>query len=284
MNGASPLHGVHDHGTATLRRRRRRTRVLATATAAMAVIAAGVVTAIIRAGSSSVQPSALAMVTSALTKTSSDSYRFHLDTTVQFAGREMSSDVVSGAFDPRHELGTEMLAVRSAENSAKVQIRFVDRYVYAWVSPGSGLGTSTTPWDKSPVPSAGTDVTHEVDVYSFATDQPVSPSALLDVLRSASTVREEGTASGPGWAGTKYAFAARFHDGREFVSGSVYVDQQGRVRRLMATTTVPKPGGQQGLTTVRDLTFDALGTPVSATEPPANQVSYTSTPPWGLYF
>jgi hypothetical protein len=58
-----------------------------------------------------------------------------------------------------------------------------------------------------------------------------------------------------------------------------YVDMQGRVRRLMTTTTQ-----KSGLTTYRDLTFGDFGAPVLATAPPASQVQYTSSPYWGFYF
>lgn len=75
------------------------------------------------------------------------------------------------------------------------------------------------------------------EVYDFVTGRPVTPAELSGVLRSAGTVRDEGSASGPGWTGTGYAFTARFFDARESVSGTVYVDQQGQVRRLVTSTT-----------------------------------------------
>jgi hypothetical protein len=59
---------------------------------------------------------------------------------------------------------------------------------------------------------------------------------------------------------------------------SVYVDQQGRIRRLMTTRQGRK------LTTARDLTFGDFGAPVPVTAPSASQVKYTRGPYWGFYF
>lgn len=253
-------------------------RVLAAAGAVVAIVAAGV-TAALLGGSGGEPPSALATLTTALAKTSQESYGFNLNSTVKFAGREMRSNVVSGAFDPRHELGTELLTAREARHSAAsqtAQIRFTGKYVYTWVSPRSGLGTMGKPWDKAPVP--GADVLPGSDLYGYVSDWPVSPGELLGLMRSAATARDSGTASGPGWTGTRYAFTARLSAGWS-LSGIADVDGQGRVRRLVTTTTQ-----ESGLTTYRDLTFGDFGAPVPVTAPPASQVRYTGSPYWGFYF
>jgi hypothetical protein len=57
------------------------------------------------------------------------------------------------------------------------------------------------------------------------------------VLRSAGTVREAGSASGPGWTGTRYVFTVRFPEGQQSLTATVELDQQGRVRRLVTITT-----------------------------------------------
>jgi hypothetical protein len=267
--------GARGPGTAArLRHRHLRKPVLAAAVAAAA--AAGVTTALLTA-SGGHPPTAFTTVTSALASTSADSYRFTLDSTVKFRGREMHSDVVSGAYDPRHGLGTELLAAGIRRGApVRIQIRFASRYVYTQVAPGSGFGK---PWNKSPVPPAG--AMPGYDVYGFVTDQPVRPAELSGVLRSAGTVREAGTASGPGWTGTRYAFTARFPGARESVSGTVDIDQQGRVRRLATITT---QGTHGRITTDRDLTFGNFGAPVPVTAPPASQVGYTSKPYLGFFF
>ena len=277
--GGDILRGVRQQGAATRRHGRRRTRVLATAGAVAAVAAAAVAAALLT-GPVSDPPSALTATTGALARTSADSYSFSLDTTLRLRGRELRSDVVTGAFDPRHELGAERLTAHTAHpaHSARAQIRFIGKYVYTQVSPGSAMGTIGRPWDKTPAPPTRTDVLQEGDRYGFSTEQPVSPAELLGVLRSAATVRDSGPASGPGWNGTRYAFTVRL-SARESLSGTVYVDQQGRVRRLVTITS------QEGLTTDRELTFGDFGAPVPVTTPPASQVKYTSGRPyWGFYF
>ncbi len=128
-----------------------------------------------------------------------------------------------------------------------------------------------------PVPE--TDVLPAGDLYGFASDQPVSPAVLRVVLlRSLATARDAGPASGPGWTGTRYAFTARLST-QSSLSGTAYVDKQGRVRRLVTTTTQAS-----GTTKLRDLTFGDYGAPGPVTAPPASQVQSTSTPYWGFYF
>lgn len=266
--------GAREQGTTAPRHRNVRKRVLVAA--AVTVAAAGGTAALLTA-SASHAPTAFTTLTGALARTSADSYSFALDSTVKFRGSEVHSDVVSGAYDPRHGLGTEELATRTAQGtSERAHVRFIGRYVYTQVAPASGFGK---PWNKSPVPPAG-DARPGYDLYGFVTDQPVSPAEAYAVLRSAGTVREEGAASGPGWTGTRYAFTARL-PARESVTGTVDVDQQGRVRRLATITT---QGRQGRLTTYRDIRFGNFGAPVPAAAPSASQVGYTSTPYWGFLF
>jgi hypothetical protein len=254
------------------------------ATAAV-VVAAGGVTAVLVAASGSHAPTALATVTGALSKTAAQSYAFHLRTMASvLAGRAKLTEV-SGALDPARGLGTELLTTRSAQHPARMQIRFIGRYVYTSLSPASGPGTLGRLWDKTPA-AAGRP---PQSPGSFVSDLPVSPAELSGVLRSAGQVKDEGPASGPGWTGTRYAFTARisgppesastgFPSGPEKVSGTVYLDQQGRVRRLVTITTRGK------LVTRRNLTCSNFGAPIRVTAPPASQVKDTSAPYWGFYF
>lgn len=262
---------------AAARPRRRHLRKLMLAAAVATAAAAGGTTALLTA-SAGHPPTALATVTSALANTAAGSHSFTLDSTVKFRGRELHSDVVSGAYDPGHRAGTELLATRTSRGApVRIQIRFTGRYVYTQVAPGSGFGK---PWNKSPVPPAAAAMPG-YDIYGFVTDQPVSPAELSAVLRSAATVRQVGSASGPGWTGTRYAFTARFPGAQESVSGTVDMDRQGRVRRLVTITTQGRRGR---ITTDRDLTFGNFGAPVPVTAPPASQVGYTSTPYLGYLF
>jgi hypothetical protein len=253
--------------------RRPRSRVLVAAGGAVAVAGAA---AALLAASAGHAPSPLATVACALAKTSAGSYSFSLDSVVRFRGREMLSDLVSGAFDPGPRLGTEVLALRRPQGRMSAQIRFLGKYVYTQVSGGSTLGK---PWNKAPVPSVAADgIPPGYEIYGFVTDRPISPAELSGALRSAGTVREAGPASGPGWTGTRYVFTASFPEGRQSLTATVELDQQGRVRRLVTITTQGK------VTTDRDLTFGDFGAPVPVTAPPAGQVSYTSRPYWGFLF
>ena len=189
--------------------------------------------------------------------------------------------MLSGAYDPGHGLGTELLEARTSPGGApvRIQIRFTGRYVYTQVPLA---GDFTKPWNKSPVPPAAAAMPGN-DIYGFVTDEPVSPAELSGALRSAATVRQAGSASGPGWTGTRYAFTARFPGAQTSVSGTVDIDQQGRVRRLVTITT-QGTGTHASITQDRDLTFGNFGAPVRVTAPPASQVGYTSTPYLGYLF
>ena len=268
--GADPLHGARNQGIAARwRHGSRRMRILVTAGAVTAA-AAAVTTALLAAsgtGAASVgAPSALAAVTSALAKTAAGSYGFSLDS----SGQGMSPHVVSGMVDPGHDLGAELLTTTYKNHPVTARILFIGDYVYTWVSPGSGLGTAGKPWNKAPVPPPGPG-------YGYVSDQPVSPAELSGVLRYAHAVHDAGPASGPGWTGTKYTFTA--HLSGPTVTATVYVDRQGRVRRLITTVTF-----KYGFVTRRDITFGDFGAQQAVTAPPASQIKYTSYPYWGFYF
>jgi hypothetical protein len=271
--GTGPLRGAREPGTAARRRHRSRwVRALVTAGAVVTVAGAGVTTALFAVPGSGT-PSALAVVISALAETSAEGYSFSLDSTVQFRGRDLSSSVVSGVFGPGHEVGTELLTTSFEHRPVRARIRFVGKYVYTWVSPESGLGE---PWNKAPVPPSGADRTRVDGLYGFVSDQPVTAGELSRVLRYAQVVHDAGPVSGPGWSGTKYTFAVRRSGGS--VSGTAYVDHQGRVRRLVTITV----GGD--VATRRELSFGGFGVQEAVTAPPASQTGYTSYPYWGFYF
>lgn len=235
-------------------------------------------------------PSPLSTLISALARTSAQNYTFSLDSTTMAAGNKRDSDLASGAFDPGRGLGTEQLTIRSARLTAQAQIRFIGGHLYTWVSPGSGLAKLAKPWDESASAAASAAGMPPGDAYGFVSDQPVGPNELAALLQAAgATARDAGSASGQGWHGTEYTFTAVLGGGQENVSGTVYVDEQGMVRREV-TTTAEKPGGGLPtaaviLTTDRDLTFGGFGAPVSVTAPPPSQVTYTSGKPyWGFAF
>lgn len=252
---------------------------------AAAAVAVGVIAALHTPLPAS--PSALSVVTSALARTSADSYSFTVDTVTRFAGKDLNSVEVSGAFDPGHYLGTEQLTSRSAGRAARAQVRFIGKYLYTSVTPAAGF---VKLWDKSPLTAATANGTPPGDPYEFVSDQPVTPDELTVVLRSAgAAAHDAGPVSGPGWTGTRYTFTAHLHGGRESVTGTVYLDRQGRVRRLMTITTdlySPKRATKnRAPATYREITFSGFGAPVRVSPPPVSQLKYTSGEPyWGFYF
>jgi hypothetical protein len=246
------------------------------AAGAVAATAAGV-TAALLAGSHGDPPTALAALNGALAKTSAETYSFSLDSTAMYSGQVLNSTVVSGAFDPRHGLGAELLTRRTSEASRRgLQVRFLGQYVYTRVAPGSGFTIPGKPWDKAPLPPTGTSAAR--GGFSFVSDRPVSPDALLAVLQPTATVRDSGPVSGPGWTGSRYTFTARLGP-QASVTGTAYVDEQGRVHDLMTTATE-----ESGLTTERDFTFSGFGAPVQVTAPPAAQARYTDRVLAGFFF
>jgi hypothetical protein len=106
-----------------------------------------------------------------------------------------------------------------------------------------------------------------------------SPQNLFALLKSASTVDRQGSASGDGWTGTSYAFSARTTFGPATsnqppvtVTGTVAVDQQGQVRRLDLAYTQPADRVLPPERVTVEATFSDFGTPVSVSPPPASEV------------
>jgi hypothetical protein len=263
--------------------RHHRMRLLAVAVAVAAVaLAAGLTAALRAAPQTSAAPSPLSAVTGALARTVARSYAFTVQTTVRNLATERNSVLVSGAYDPGRRLGAEALTQSKAGQVNRAQVRFIGAYLYTSVPSGSGLGK---PWDKSSLAAATAAAVAAGplpnDPYGFASDQVISPSGLMAVLRLPGTaVRDSGPASGPGWTGIRYTFAAR--DGQATISGAVDVDQQGQVRRIKTTTD---HGVRPITTTDRDISFGDFGAPVRVSAPPASQAEYTTGRPYlGFYF
>jgi hypothetical protein len=260
--------------------RRRRMRFLAVAGGVAAVaLAAGLTAALRAAAPTSAARSPLSAVTGALARTAARSYAFTVQTTVRNRTTELNSVLVSGAYDPGQRLGAEALTASNAGPDKRMQVRFIGAYLYTSVPSGSGFGR---PWDKSSLAAATAAAGPAPnEPYGFTSDQAVSPSGLIAVLRlPGTTVRDSGPASGPGWTGVGYTFAAR--DGQATISGAVDVDQQGRVRRMTVTTD---DGVQPVTTTDRDISFGDFGAPVRVSAPPASQAEYTTGRPYrGFYF
>lgn len=216
---------------------------------ALAAAAAGVVAAAAAVTLSiAAAPSALAQLTSAASRTAGLSYRISATLTGSLVTGEPApaqAGRVSGAFDPAQRTGVE--------TAGDGQVRFVGRYVYEYVPgrPVSGPGVPAgKSWVRLPSPrlwepvTAGQGLMVDAGISSVA---EASPQNLLAIIESASAVDRQGSAWGDGWTGTSYAFTGKVtFDGNSplavTATGTVGVDQQGRVRQFDVAYTQPAQG------------------------------------------
>jgi hypothetical protein len=252
------------------RARHRRRAQAAVAASSAAAVAAGALAAVTATGA----PSALAAVASAATKTASESYRVSMISTESGKpkGSWKSAGPVraTGEFDPARQIGEEI-------SSTGGRYLYIGGYVVYWMAPG-GKGIHGKPWVMyHTVPASAISPRFLLGLpIGGSLNVTVSPQDLLTLLKSVSTVRDEGPASGPGWTGTRYSFSMTVNKSGPYqiVRGTVDVDQQGRVRRLVATSVFR--GGFSlipGIDSVtNDITFSDFGLRVSVTAPPASQV------------
>jgi hypothetical protein len=240
-----------------------RARVVLSAGLAAIVAAATVITlSAVRA------PSALAQVTQAATRMAAQSYRVtSTRTLVRVPGAPTADQkpvTIIGEFDPARSLGEETV-------DGGTQIRYVGSYLYI---PVFGAFRRTHPgpppkWVKLHVPPRSSTAVTPGDVASLGGItgvQPFNPQDLLVLLKSADHVREVGPASGPGWKGSAYTVRTPGQPHQvSSLSGTVDVDQQGRVRRLGAVESV------EGTVTKVQMTFGDFGIGVSVSAPPAGE-------------
>ncbi len=244
-------------GFAAARRqgRSRRTRRGAVLSAGIAAAAVAVSAIALTAGSA---PPALATVTSALTRTLSQSY--HL------SSQESSYYLVNGQvrYPDHYVCATEADPVRqrlARSCSNGVVTREVGGYTYTRLGI-TDRHPNGKPWLRmrsvsiADLPKAGF-----MNEYILGT-----PQQMLAEIKEEATVTVAGPASGPGWTGTRYAFS----DPKLGLSGTVTVDQQGRARALAQTIRTPNAVHPFVLTQV--MTFSDFGAPVTVTPPPADQI------------
>lgn len=289
-------------------RRRWRAGLVAAAVGAAAAAAAGT----LLAGSVATAPSASAAVNSAFARTFSESYHVIVVTT-KYHSMTVTGDLAPAQHAGQLTVGTSQiryvgghvyvydnLGVHHAQDLTNTGSNF---YVYScgtagalcgdhWAEETSALG----PGEKmvvngitghntgsSPAESALYQLSAELDGTGL---KPDSPEGLLALLRMATTVRADGTASGAGWTGTRYSFSVAAGkqgllpgDPNEMVTavtGTIDVDQQGRLRHLHVIQHVMD---QRIPAITNDLTFSDFGEHVPVTAPPASQV--TREPPFG---
>ncbi|MER5648762.1 hypothetical protein [Streptosporangium sp. NPDC002524] len=200
------------------------------------------------------QPSAQAQVAAAAENTSRESYRIHSTS---------GAKTFDGAFDPAQRVGVITRAGDGAET------RFVGDLMYV-------RQHREGKWTVSP--RIEEELKSAPQVTALVKLAPLDPQTALRRLRSATDVREDGSASGPGWTGRRFTFSLKDEGepglkeamgGPVEITGAVNVDEQGRVRRL---EVVFADDGQRNV-----LDFEDFGTPVTVTAPPADQVEQLPT-------
>jgi hypothetical protein len=256
-----------------VRQRQARNRLRARAAigaGSAAAVAAGALLSVTAAGA----PSALAAVTGAAAKTSGDSYRISMTSmtavTSAYPKHHSAPVQVTGEFDPARQVGEEV----TSEGS---QYRYIGHYMY-W-KPTSGYDFPHKPWLRASVGLTWSTVPvfkiSQLTVGALG-GNTATPQNLLMVLKSASTVRDEGPASGPGWTGTKYSFSGVSPKGSyQTAYGTVYIDRQGQVREMVVTCLFRADIAAEAKikSTTSDVTFSDFGVRVSVTPPPASQVT-----------
>jgi hypothetical protein len=256
--------------------RRMRVRVALASAAAGVVAVAAVITLTIAQA-----PSALAQLTSAISHTTGQSYDFGgTITQVPLQPNAVTpgpvTHTISGAFDPPQKVGEETI-------SRNGQVRFVGAYAYLPTGQAGKSGLlGGKPWLKVPSPALWSPLTANQQLRVSAgvlSLVETSPQNLFALLKSVSTVDREGSVSGPGWTGTRYAFSVSVVFGPAgsglptvTASGTLDVDQQGRVRDLDAAYTFPGIASAPRLRVTVDMTFSDFGVPVSVSAPPASEV------------
>ena len=250
--------------------RRFRHRATLSAAAAAVVAAAAAITLTLAQA-----PSALAQLTSAVSRTAGQSYHFSATTTrvTLRSGTPMTVRTdLSGAFDPTRRIGEEA-------TSTGEQTRFIGSYVYLHGHLTLPAGKS---WQRASSPTLWAPVTPNrqprltAGLLSLA---ETSPQNLLALLGSASQVSRQGSVSGPGWTGTRYEFSVTVAigpagSGQPAVraAGTIDVDELGRVRHLDAAYTLPATAAAPPERATVEMTFSGFGAPVSVSAPPARDV------------
>ncbi|WP_214110942.1 hypothetical protein [Acrocarpospora catenulata] len=227
---------------------RRPARILIPAIATLAVAAVVSAIALILPA----QTSAYAHVMAAVETTSQESYRFH--------GTSGGTRNFEGAFDPARRMGV----ITRVEDGGET--RFVGDVAYTKQS-------ADAKWMAEEYTPPGTDNVNMFDAPAviLVKTAPLDPQVALQNLRSATNVEESAPATGDGWTGTRFTFALNGEksDPPVSASGTVDVDDQGRVRRLEVTF-------DDGNTNT--MTFTDFGTAVTVEAPPADQIGKPEGP------
>jgi hypothetical protein len=278
--GVDLLRGVQARRSA----HRIRSRITLSAAAIAAGAAALITLTLVQA-----PPSALTQLTSAISRTAGQSYYFSAtatQVTLPSGGTAVTSRTVfSGAFDPARRVGEQA-------THTGAQTRFIGSYAYlnaAAAGDPTGIPSGKS-WFRIASAALGGPVTASGQLKLTAGLLSVvetNPQDLFALFESVSQVNRQGSVSGPGWTGTRYAFsvALTLDAGRRVLTGhatgSIDVDQQGRVRQLHAAYTVPAIAPAPLKQGTVEMTFSDFGAPVRVSAPPAREVLILGNAPGG---
>ncbi len=280
--GIDLLRGVQARRSA----HRIRSRITLSAAAAVVAAAAAVLITLTLVPA---PPSALAQLTSAVSRTAGQSYHFSAtatQVTLPSSGTAITSRTeFSGGFDPARRVGEQTTRTGA-------QTRFIGSYVYlnaaaAGDPPGVPGGKSWFRIPSLPLWDPATASGQLRLTAGLLSVVETNPQDLFALLESVSQVNRQGSVSGPGWTGTRYAFsvALALAAGRRVLNGhatgSIDVDQQGRVRQLDAAYTVPAIASAPLKQGTVEMTFSDFGAPVSVSAPPAREVLIPGNAPGG---
>jgi hypothetical protein len=258
-----------------VRRQRVRRRVLvpslATLTAASVLVAAVLVASVVTG-----TPSAQARVAAAAGRTATQGYRVRIVTTSsdKVPASSPATRTSEGVFDPSQRTGRLLLRGQGLE------VRFVGDMVY------TELPARARPDGKRWV-ALRRNFDPEVAVPAFVHLTKLAwqdPQQALARLRSAAAVHEQGRVSGDGWLGRRYAFeltADKDVKRAARVTGTVDVDQAGRVRRLEVTDRLTTNAGRAAGTLRTVMEFRDYGAHETVSAPPAGEVTRAPGAPRG---
>jgi hypothetical protein len=234
-----------------VRRAQRRRRVLFPAVAAG--VAATAVVAFVSIGGA---PSAAATVSAAAAHTGGQSFRVHI------TAQDRTYD---GAFDPARRTGR--LASPVGED------RYIGDTVYTRNTKPKGVVLPSGKRWISMRRTSAAELGKMGTIIEVIKVGPQDPQFVLQRLRTATRVRETGSASGNGWTGHRYSFTINDRSDAKGLalsaSGTVAVDSRGLVRVLSLHAVEP---GQKGGGSDSVIEFGDYGVRVEVTPPPAAEV------------
>jgi hypothetical protein len=251
------------------RRQRLRRRVLvpslATLTTASVIAVAALVASVVTGTGT---PSAQARVAAAAGRTATEGYRVRIVSTKSDKAPAHSSSATQtteGVFNPAQRTGRLLIQGQGLE------VRFVGDMVYTELPAEAGFKGKRWVAEKR---SADPDVAMPafVQLTKLAWQDP---QQALARLRSAAAVHEQGPLSGDGWSGRRYAFELTDKDGKRGtqVTGTVDVDQSGRVRRLEVTERLTTNAGRTAGTLRTVMEFRDYGAHETVSAPPTGEVT-----------